>query len=115
MAQHENFFWFCFVRLLRLRLDRSWAIVHPSRKQSQPPSYFAALLVKRIVGARAAPAVSHLKALPHVTDFLWELRRQPRLPSVRKPPLGHIWRHFLGTAKTQKFWANFEKGFFGHK
>ena len=26
------FCWFCFARLLRLSLDRSWAIVHPSRE-----------------------------------------------------------------------------------
>ena len=33
------FCWFCSARLLRLSLDRSWANVHPSRKQSQPPAY----------------------------------------------------------------------------
>ena len=108
----EKFCWFCFARLLHLSLDRSWAIVYPSRKQSQPPAYFAALLVNCIVGASAAPAVSHLKPLSHFTDFCWELRRQPRLPSVRKTPLGHFWRHSLGTAKTQRFWANFETCFF---
>ena len=105
----EMFCWLCFARLLCLRLDCSWAIVHPSRKQSQPPPCFAALLVNRILGANAAPAVAHLKPLPHFTDFLWELRRQARLPSVRKTPLGHFWRHFFGTAKPQKFWAKFCK------
>ena len=47
--------WFCFARLLHLRFDRGWASVRPSRKQSQPPSYFAALLFNRIV-AVAVPA-----------------------------------------------------------
>ena len=56
MAQHDKCFaGFCFARLLHLRLDRSWAIVHPSRRLSQPPAYFAALLVNRIV-ATAVPA-----------------------------------------------------------
>ena len=84
-----------FARLLHLSLDRSWAVVHPSRKQSQPPAYFAALLVNRIVGASTAPAVSHLKPLPHFTDCLWELRRQPRLPLVRKTPLAAFGVTFL--------------------
>ena len=66
-----------------------------------------------LLGARAAPrAVSHLKPLPHFTDFLWELCRQPHLQSVRKTPFGHFWRHFLGTAKTQNIWADFENCFF---
>ena len=45
----RHVFWFCFARFLHLRLDRSWAIVHPSRKQSQPPPYFAAFLVNCMV------------------------------------------------------------------
>ena len=97
------FCWFCFARLLRLSLDRSWAIVHPSRKQSQPPAYFAALLVNRIVGASATPTVSHLKPLPHFTDFLWESRRQPRLPSVRKTPLATFGATFLERQKLKNF------------
>ena len=108
------FCWFCFARLLRLSLDRSWAIVHPSRKQSQPPAYFAALLVNRIVGASAAPAVSHLKPLPHFTDFLWELRRQPRLPSVRKTPLATFGATFFGTAKLKNFGQILKNASFGH-
>ena len=36
----EMFCWFCLARLLHLRLDRGWAIVHSSRKQSQPLPYF---------------------------------------------------------------------------
>ena len=78
------------------------------------PQYFAALLVNRIVGASAAPPHRFpiLKPLSHFTNFLWELHRQPRLPSVRKTPLGHFWRPFFGTAKTQQLWANcFEKMF----
>ena len=103
------FCWFYFARFLRLSLDRSWAIVHPSRKQSQPPAYFAALLVKLIVGASAVPIVSHLKPLAHFTGFLWELRRQPRLPSVRQTPLATFGATFFGTAKIQTFWADFAK------
>ena len=106
------FCWFCFARLLRLSLDRSWAIVHPSRKQSQPPAYFAALLVNRIVGASAAPTVSHLKPLPHFTDFLWELRRQPRLPSVRKTPLATFGATFLERQKFKNFGQILKKCFF---
>ena len=38
--------------------------------------------------------------------FLWELRRQPRLPSVRKTPLGHFWRHFFWNGQNAKILGN---------
>ena len=70
------------------------------------PRYFAALLVNRIVVASAASALSHLKPLPHFTDFPWELSKQPRLPLVRnKKPLATFGATFSGTAKTQKMFA----------
>ena len=109
MAQHEK----CFAgSVLQGSCVLAWIAVGQlcilRRKQSQPPAYFAALLVNRIVGASATPAVSNLKPLPHFTDSVWELRGQPRLPGP-KNRFGHFWRHFFGTAKIQKFWANFEK------
>ena len=84
--------WFRSARLLHLRFDRCWAIVCPSRKQSQPP---AALLLNYLV-AIAVPADSHLKPLPYFTVFFGggggvlgggELRRQPCLLWVRRAPL----------------------------
>ena len=54
--------------------------MHISQKQFQPPAYFAAVLVTCIFAASASPTVSHLKPLPHFTNFLWELRRQPWRP-----------------------------------
>ena len=71
--------------------------------------YFAALLVNRVVGASAAPAVSHLKPLPHFTDFLWELRRQPPLPSVRKTPCWPLLAPFILERQKLKKFAQFLK------
>ena len=78
------------------------------------PHTLQALLVNRIVGASAAPTVSHLKPLPHFTDFLWESRRQPRLPSVRKTPLATFGATFLERQKLKNFGQILKNASFGH-
>ena len=91
------FCWFCFARFLRLsliRLDRSWAIVHPSRKQSQPPAYFAALLVNRIVGHCHISLISFWNCAGNLVC------------------LATFGATFFWNGKTQKFWANLRKCFF---
>ena len=55
--------------------------------------------------ASAAPADSHLGPLPYFTDLIWDLRRQPRLPSVSQTLLDHSWCHLFGTAKCF-LWTN---------
>ena len=104
MAQHEK----CFAgSVLQGSCVLAWIAAGQlcilRGKQSQPPAYFAALLVNRIVGASAAPAVSNLKPLPHFTDSLWELRGQPRLPSVRKTALATFGATFLERQKFKNF------------
>ena len=110
------FCWFCFARLLYLRLDRGWAIVHPSRKQVQPPPYFAALLVNRMVTQiQRRPSGSHLKPLPRFPDFslIFPLGiAQATSFAIGQKNPGHFWLHCFRTAKNPKFLANFEKCLF---
>ena len=91
--------------------------VRPSRKQFQPPPHSAALLVNCII-AIAVPAPPQRIPISihcHISPGFWELHRQPRLPSVPKPPLAIFGVSFLGTAKLHRSWPNFEEAVsFGH-
>ena len=114
VSQWEMFCWFCIARLLYLRLDHGWAIVHPSRKQSQPPPCLAVLSVNRIaaIAVPSPPQWFPISNHCHVSPTSFGKCAGNLVCHRSEKPLGHFWRHFFETAKIQTFWANFEKMLF---
>ena len=116
MAQHESCFagsvvqgscvlvWIAAGRLCILRTNN---LNHPHTLLQR--SWSTALLVA------APPQRFPSQTVATLHRFLLGIAQATSCAIRPQNPLGHFWRHFFGTAKTQNFWAKFFKAFSGHK